>query len=258
MSVKLIITDLDRTLLRTDKSISNYTADVLKNCSEQDIKIVFATARPKNRVDILPCMDIADAIITDNGACIYMNDSLVDLFGIPAAIVRALIPQLLMVLPDERISIEYPDVKIANFDKSDLWLAKIINDIAHPIDSHATKIVVNAGSEVYDRVMPLLCDDIYAQLCEGQLTLIMHRTATKMNAIYALAKRLKVKAVDIVAFGDDLNDIVMLENCGMGVAVSNGIAEAKAAADYICAANDNDGVAKWIETHVLGKVNPQI
>lgn len=40
MSIKMIVTDLDRTLLRTDKTISNYTAAMLNRCREQGIKIV--------------------------------------------------------------------------------------------------------------------------------------------------------------------------------------------------------------------------
>ena len=54
-----------------------------------------------------------------------------------------------------------------------------------------------------------------------------------------------------VAFGDDYNDIEMLRDCGIGVAVANAIPEVKTAADYICDTNDNDGVAKWLEERVL-------
>jgi len=49
----------------------------------------------------------------------------------------------------------------------------------------------------------------------------------------------------------------MLGNCRTGVAVDNAIDEAKAAADFVCDSNDNDGVARWIEQNVLteGKCN---
>jgi len=43
----------------------------------------------------------------------------------------------------------------------------------------------------------------------------------------------------------------MLRGCGIGVAVSNAINEAKSAADHICDTNENDGVAKWLEENVL-------
>ena len=56
---------------------------------------------------------------------------------------------------------------------------------------------------------------------------------------------------NIAAFGDDYNDVEMLRECGIGVAVANAIDEAKAAADYICGDCDDDGTARWLEEHVL-------
>jgi len=55
----------------------------------------------------------------------------------------------------------------------------------------------------------------------------------------------------MLAFGDDWNDIELLRNCGTGIAVANALNEAKAVADYVCASNDEDGVAKWLEEYVL-------
>ena len=53
------------------------------------------------------------------------------------------------------------------------------------------------------------------------------------------------------AFGDDVNDVEMVRNCGTGVAVDNAIDAVKAAAKYACGNNEDDGVAKWLEQHIL-------
>ena len=74
---------------------------------------------------------------------------------------------------------------------------------------------------------------------------------TKGNGVKDLASFFFVQAAEIVAFGDDFNDVEMLREYGIGVAVANAIDEAKAAADYTCDTNDNDGVAKWLEENVL-------
>jgi len=58
-------------------------------------------------------------------------------------------------------------------------------------------------------------------------------------------------ASEITAFGDDLNDIDMLEFSGISVAMVNALDNVKAVADYICDTNDNDGVAKWLEENLL-------
>ena len=56
---------------------------------------------------------------------------------------------------------------------------------------------------------------------------------------------------EIVAFGDDTPDIGMLRLCGLGVAMSNAIPAVKAAADVVIGANDEDGIAQWLEAAFL-------
>ena len=79
----------------------------------------------------------------------------------------------------------------------------------------------------------------------------MHKDATKANAVAALSRYWNIAQSEIVAFGDDLNDIDLLTYAGVGVAVANALDEVKAVADDICDTNDNDGVAKWLEENVL-------
>lgn len=55
---------------------------------------------------------------------------------------------------------------------------------------------------------------------------------------------------EIVAFGDDENDIDMLKSCGLGVAVSNAIPEVQLVADKLTLSNDEDGVAFFIEREI--------
>ena len=55
----------------------------------------------------------------------------------------------------------------------------------------------------------------------------------------------------IAAFGDDFNDIGMLRLCGTGIAMENAIEEVKGVADEVCASNEKDGVAEWIEKNLL-------
>ena len=51
MSIKTIVVDLDRTLLRTDKTLSSYTVNVLKECKANKIGIMVATARPLRAIE---------------------------------------------------------------------------------------------------------------------------------------------------------------------------------------------------------------
>jgi hydroxymethylpyrimidine pyrophosphatase-like HAD family hydrolase len=72
-----------------------------------------------------------------------------------------------------------------------------------------------------------------------------------MLAIETMKKNENIAINKIVAFGDDCNDLAMIQKCGIGVAMGNGTAEIKNAAKYVCGTNNEDGVGKWIEEHLL-------
>lgn len=75
--------------------------------------------------------------------------------------------------------------------------------------------------------------------------------ADKGNALKRLAEHLGIRCDEIMAFGDGGNDLTMIKMAGIGVAMENGYDSVKAEADYITAANNDDGVAKAIREFVL-------
>jgi len=66
-----------------------------------------------------------------------------------------------------------------------------------------------------------------------------------------LVEYIGIDPSDVVAFGDDINDLGMLKSAGTAVAVSNAIDEVKVVADHITESNDQDGVAKFLERTLL-------
>ena len=76
--------------------------------------------------------------------------------------------------------------------------------------------------------------------------------AGKTAAIRTLAEKCGIALHEIAAFGDDRNDMEMLEMCGTGVAVSNAVDEVLDIADEVTGSNDEDGVAVWLEGELLG------
>jgi len=246
-NIKMIVTDLDRTLLRSDKTISDYTVQMLTCCHKRGIKVVFATARSKNRIDILPFMHLSDAMILNNGSVIYENDIPICRFGIPVVIAVPLMKMLAEIFAGNRISIEYGDVVYTNIDISDIGERDMYMGFDCLPETPADKIVIRANKCLFDKVCQHIPTELYAQLCENRLIHIMHKAATKWHAIEVLTTHFGITTNSVVAFGDDYNDVDMLRNCGIGVAVSNAVDEVKASADFVCTSNDDDGVAKWLE-----------
>ena len=82
---------------------------------------------------------------------------------------------------------------------------------------------------------------------------INHPDATKGNGILRLASILGLKKAQTMAFGDGENDLSMIQEAEIGVAMENGIQSLKEAADYVTLSNDEDGVAAAIEHVILGQ-----
>ena len=102
------------------------------------------------------------------------------------------------------------------------------------------------------RIAALLSPGLYVQRCEETLALVMARSATKLNGIRQVAAAHGIPLEHVAAFGDDVNDVEMLRACGVGVAVANALSEVRTAADCVCGANDEDGMARWLEENALG------
>jgi Cof subfamily protein (haloacid dehalogenase superfamily) len=251
MKIKLIVIDLDRTLLRSDKTISDYTANVLSRCRALGIKIVFATARPKNRVDELGIADLADMIILNNGSAVYHDGISETKFGIEPNTARNIVHHFIDEYNDIGMWVVYNQIAYKNCDISEYWADTAQDGFDNLPDILADKICLKAGSEMIQAVEDYLPPELYAQLIRDPLIFIANRLASKWNAIRLLAEKWNIDPSEIAAFGDDNNDVEMLRNSGVGVAVANALDEVKAVADYVCGSNDEDGVARWLEENVL-------
>ena len=257
MNTKMIITDLDRTLLRTDKSISDYSVDVFNRCRANGIKVVFATARPKRTVKHFVEKIPSDALILHNGAVIFVGDKLHTCFGIDPIIRDNILLSINRDFPETTLSVEIEDVLYANFDVSVIWneTPAVRTDFTDLPNKLADKIIIGSAVPLdVEKLAKYIPCDLYLETSSGEnmnLELIMNRKATKWEAVKILLNQFDIQAVETVAFGDDYNDISMIEGCGIGVAVANSISDVKAVSDYICDSNDNDGVAKWLNENVL-------
>ena len=254
MNTKMIVTDLDGTLLRSDKTISGYTASVFDRCRKVGIKIVFATARPVRAVTKWLNINIkSDACIYHNGAVIRIGDELFQETGIENDIVNKLLG-VIKELDGIKAAVEINDALYANFDASTVWpgVEYTTSDFYSLPKLSADKIIfITADNTEIGKIERLFGKELYWEISENEVLMVMNKEARKRNAARLLAEHFGVMMSEVAAFGDDYNDVEMLRDSGAGVAVANAIDEAKAAADYICDTNDNDGVAKWLEGNVL-------
>lgn len=248
--MRAIITDLDRTLLRTDKTLSEYTLDIMQKCHDRGIAIMAATARPERSILQYHQQICFDAITTLNGARIILPNAVLE-NGISHLSVKRILSEL-VVMPDTLISIETSDGIYANAEIPE-WNCTCYDGFPHlPTQGALYKILVSSkGDTLYDQVENILTDDVYYTVANGNLMQIMSKNATKWNGICAMLEALNISKAKTVYLGDDNDDIEPIQMCGTGVAVANALGTVISEADYVTGSNDEDGVAHFIEENVF-------
>jgi len=254
MEIKMIAVDLDDTLLRDDKTVSDITKKTLEKCRDKGIKVIFATARGQSAQTLIPS-DLFDGSVQMNGAVAFAGD--IQIYRKQVSSVNA---RDLLFAADSagiQIVVEKEGWHYANFDVIALWgsgwlTGYEISDFK-ALDIEADKIYALPKSdseiELLKRHLP---EGLYLITARtDNFTMILHEDANKAKGVASLAEHWGFTIDNVVAFGDDTNDLEMLQHCGTGVAMGNAIDELKSVADCMCDTNENDGIAKWLEEHVL-------
>lgn len=248
--MKAIITDLDRTLLRTDKSVSEYTYAVLKKCRDRGIILMAATARPERTVLSYHNRIGFAAITTLNGARVILPNGIIE-NGIVPSDAESILKKVIAI-PDLVLSMETGDGIFSNVPIPEWETAAFDGFPKLPTESVIFKIILSSTSNnICSEVKKALTADTYMTVADGKLIQIMSTAATKWNGIKAMLEAVGVDRSDAIYFGDDNDDIEPIKNCGTGVAVSNAVDEVLEAADYITESNDMDGVTRYIEKNLL-------
>jgi Cof subfamily protein (haloacid dehalogenase superfamily) len=255
----MIITDLDNTLLRSEKYISDYTISVLKKCQQRGIMIVFATARSTHASMLFLHQFKPDIFVGYGGALVLAGKEIIYKYDIPADISFNLIQDCLKEPEVSTIYATCEDVahtneifKFNSEQEAQLLAHYQYSDFSVNENRSYMKIsLVAENPEVVDKIAAKypMCDLL--RYTGEDLYRFANRNAVKWKAVKALLDYYQVGADEYIAFGDDINDLEMIENCRHGVAVSNAIDEVKAVANYICDSNDNDGVAKWLDERLF-------
>ena len=273
-NIKMIGFDLDGTLLNSNKEISDYTRDVMREAVKQGVIILPATGRPLTGIPkpvmALPGIRYA---VTANGARVVdvqedkvLHEALLPYekgkelleifakydtyrevyyegFGYATADMVEHIEEYMPIKP----MIEYmrttrrrvPDVE-AMFHEKKMAVDKLQ---ALFRDTETRDL---AMKEVKEKVQGAAVTSALGNNIEAN-----GEDAQKGIALLKLGEILGIKKDEIMAFGDGSNDMDMIRRVGFGVAMENGIDEIKEAADYITVTNDEHGVAKAIEKFVL-------
>ena len=267
---KLVAIDMDGTLLREDKTISERTKKAIQSAREKDVTVVLATGRPIEGVsrylEELNMYTDKDYVLSYNGALVQKTLSK-EVIGKIALTGEDL--HYLKKLSDElKVNIHaFSETKGLITPKNSKYTeveASINNIDIHEInfdtiskDEVIVKIMMIDEPEILGPAIENLPKEVFEKYTVVRSTPyfleFLNKEVNKGVGVEMLAKHLGVKQEEVITFGDAGNDLHMIEYAGLGVAMANAFDEVKEAANYITDSNENDGVAKAIEKFILDK-----
>lgn len=252
MNAKLLLFDLDGTLLRSDKTISQYTLQVLQQCREKGFLIGVSTSR--SEVNSLQFIDKLnpEIVISSGGALVkYKNQHIYKAEFSPQETREMIRRSREICGADCEITIDtlnehYWNYKIDPNSYDAGWGGSIYTDYAD-FDKASLKMCVEIHDEdIALELKKLLTDCDCVKFTDGDWYKFTKKTATKEAAIQKLCDVCGMSTDEIIAFGDDLVDIGMLSLCGTGVAMGNALSDVKKVADVVIGSNDEDGIAEYL------------
>ena len=267
---RMIVLDLDDTLLQDDHTISTRTKIALMKAQEAGVKVVLASGRPTYAMthiaEELELAKYGSFILSFNGAKIINWKTKEELFSstLPVQTVH----ELYDISKKEQVG-------ILSYDGDDI--------VAETVTAYTQKESEITGMNIKEVesfkqaitrpvVKVLMVDDptklaivekkLQKQL-EGQLSVMRSKPfflefteagVDKGTSLHQLIHKLGIEQAEVIAIGDSYNDLAMINFAGLGVAMGNAPDDIKEIADYVTDTNMNHGVAKVVETYILNKI----
>lgn len=275
-NIKLIALDLDETTLNEKGKLTKRTQNAIENAVSKGIYVVIASGRAYTAlpVDLLHIKGINYAI-TSNGTAVYKlpEGKCISAYKLDAASVEKILELR------EKYTITYecfidgvayanseyienpPKFGVAERAKEYLQKTrKPVDDIVAFMYDNKVQLdcidIVVPDIYVRDEIAQLLNNtdsEVYVTSSVPALVEVSYKKAGKAAGLKIVADSLKIALSDCIAFGNADNDIDMLRECGIGVAVKNATPNCLDAADIIASHHNMDGVAQIIEDILKNK-----
>lgn len=263
--IKMLATDIDGTMLRSDGTLSPRVKTALHDAAEAGLYVVPATGRPMIIAsDVIEALELDEYWVFANGAITRHlgRDELIRGFWMDVGLTKRLVQSVRTKLPDAGFALEFE--KTVAFEPAFSNVVPVVPDI-EPLDD-VLDIFVGNDDPLYQRVQKVLVFDLSVDLdtlyqdvksvvgtdafpSYSGLSFIelAAGVVTKATALELLATDFGLSSSEVACFGDNHNDLPMLEWAGWSYAMANATDDAKEAADEVIGLNDEDGLAVKIE-----------
>lgn len=244
-----IIFDMDDTLLNNDRQITAYTLETLKTLQSMGHKIVINTARSKQFDQPFFDQLQPDYAILNGGALILdKEENPIYKAELDVPTTQAFIRQLLTV--SDNFTVQAEDGPYSHLGKYTAQNAKPFDFSAEDFPFPCLKVVASIEQEADAAALATRFGLTYVSYFGGLFKRFNHPYATKAQGNRKLVELLGGSLDQVIAFGDDLGDVEMLQQAGIGVLMCNAKEELHGLCPHLSQySNQQDGVARFLRAY---------
>ncbi len=269
MSIRLVVSDVDGTLVRNDKSLAPSTIAAAARLQAAGVPLAIVSARPPRGMRwIQAALHLTGPLAGFNGGSLVGPDGrVIQQRLVPPAAARESLDlfvahkvsawlftadEWLVLDPDgphvehERHTVRFDERVVESFDPYLDQVGKLVG-----VTDDAPLLAALEAE-----LQGLLGDTAAARRSQTYYLDVTHREANKGNAIRLLAAAQGIGVDEVAVLGDMVNDVPMFEVAGFSVAMGNASPEVQALASAVTAANDRDGWAEAIDRLILPRSSP--
>lgn len=286
---KLIAIDLDGTLLNSYGEITNKNKEAIKYALNKGIEVVLASGRdPKTMEKISNELGIKNYLIAGNGASVYDIKNEKNIYENFLEVEKAL--EIIKICKENSIffsvyttegiiteGLKY-NIKVFNNENSNkpnrkrtnIEIVKDIYDYVYENKPDILKIIICDESQIiFNNIIEKMKKVREVEVLDVEhmskkiirigteeypveyfYTEVTNKDANKWSAIQFLIEKLEIKERETICIGDNMNDLKMIQNAGLGIVMKNSALEKQKIGDYITEDNNSDGVGIAIYSHV--------
>lgn len=271
MSVKFIATDLDGTLMAPDHlTVTARTVCALEQAHKRGVKLAVATGRPVSLTDyVIKQIPFADYIVCANGACVF--DRAVNEIIYSNLIDNSIAKSIISYFLEKNIFFDvYVDGRSRYQESTIRYLSDTIfpegfvEEVKNSMTGYENLLEYLGNAGIEKITLYSLTDDESAEYTDYLRDLGLEVSVSfehgleaaasgvnKAAAVQSICEKLKITAAEVMAFGDEGNDVPLMKFAGYSFAMGNASDFCKANAKYIAKSNAEDGVADAVEKFVL-------
>ena len=277
---KLIVMDIDGTLLNSDGKISNENKIAISKAIKNGAEVVLASGRIINSIKTITTeLGANNYLIAGNGSLVYdiQNEKAVYTNCIKKQKVLEIIkiceensifytvstPKTLIAKSLNYNALFYTSENLKN-EKEKRTSITIVQDMERYIKEYKEKDFLKVTicdsdkivfSRILDKIKQIKGIDVLNISHASKKQIFTENQNTEIEYCYTeitnknVNKWSAIKDEEIICIGDNINDLEMIKNAGLGVAMENGLSEVKDEADIVTKSNDDSGIAHIINKH---------